>query len=144
MAPETPSFQGWRPFLQPFSASVTGVQLVPELDVLLVLLPAQEDFSPINDGREINQPALKILHLDLPSLKFQQHRLKGDQLSNPTIHQFAAEVATRNHQPAEALLYLMHFRLQFRGARQPLPDLRQQAPGFVAGIMLLELPGHGD
>ena len=36
------------------------MQIVPELDVLLVLFPAKEDFLAVEDGRKINQAAVEV------------------------------------------------------------------------------------
>jgi hypothetical protein len=44
--------------LQLLPSCVSGVQLVPILDVVFVLLPAEEDFATAEDGGEINQAAL--------------------------------------------------------------------------------------
>ena len=56
--------------LQPFAPGVTRIQVVPEFDVILVFLPAQKDLSAADNGGKIDQPALKVLDLDLPSVEF--------------------------------------------------------------------------
>jgi hypothetical protein len=56
--------------LQPFTPGVTSVQIVPEFDILLVLLPAKEHFFAADESREIEQPAVQVFHLDFASLKF--------------------------------------------------------------------------
>ncbi len=63
--------------LEPLTPGVTGIQVVPEFDVLLVLLPTQEHLVPANDSREINQPAINVLDLDFPSLELQEYLLRG-------------------------------------------------------------------
>ena len=44
------------PALQPLPPGVAGIQFVPELDVLLVLLPAQEDFFPAKMAGKSTSP----------------------------------------------------------------------------------------
>src|ERR1017187_5757842 len=59
--------------LQAFPPGETGIQVVPELDILFVLLPAQENLLLAQDSRKIEQPAVNVLHLDLAPLDFQQY-----------------------------------------------------------------------
>jgi hypothetical protein len=50
--------------LQLFPAGIPGIQVMPELNVLLVLLPAEKDFTTVDDGGEIYEAAVKVLDLD--------------------------------------------------------------------------------
>jgi hypothetical protein len=40
--------------LKPFPACVSRAQFVPELNIFLVLFPAQKNLAPANNRREIN------------------------------------------------------------------------------------------
>src|ERR1017187_10547264 len=86
------------PALQPFPPAIAGIQVVPELDVLLILLPAQEYLFPADDRREIDQPTGDVLHLDFPALEFLQYLLQARERPYPFVDHVAAQIAAWRHQ----------------------------------------------
>src|SRR5439155_4885998 len=85
---------------------VAGVQIVPELDVLLVLFPAEKNLFVAKDGGKINQAAVEVFDLDLPLLKFTQGFLDVGQRMDPLIDHFAARVVAAGEQAGQPLVVL--------------------------------------
>src|SRR5690349_12281219 len=72
---------GGEPASKPLTPGVTGVEVVPELDVVLVLFPAEKYFTTADDGREINQTAIEILDLNFAFGEFMKRALEfGEEL----------------------------------------------------------------
>ena len=57
---------------QRFPAGKARIQVVPVLDALLVLLPAQKHLAAGDDGGKVKQPALDVLEENLAALKLVQ------------------------------------------------------------------------
>lgn len=52
-------------------ASETGIHIMPPLKLIaFAQLPTKQNDAPISEGREIDQPALKILQLHSESFEF--------------------------------------------------------------------------
>jgi hypothetical protein len=49
--------------LDAFAAGVAGIDVVPELDVVLVEFPAEEHLAAVADVGEIDQPAIEVFDL---------------------------------------------------------------------------------
>src|ERR1017187_8669012 len=144
MPARTPDFHNPPDFiaLQPFPAGVSGIQLVPEFDVLLVLLPAQEHLFITDDCREIDQPASNVLDLDFTALEFRQYLFQAGKGSDPFIDEITAQVAARSHQTIQTPLEFLQIGVQLSDSLQPLPDLGQQGAGFLSGVVFLKLERH--
>ena len=70
-----------------------GVQIVPELDVVLVQFPAEENFMPVPQMRKIHQPAVHVLddnaHLD----QFLEPAIDMSEVPEHSVDYGSAEVA---------------------------------------------------
>src|SRR5437870_13772306 len=101
------------------------MQIVPELDVLLVLFPAEKNLLAAEDGGEIDQSAVEVFDLDLPLLKFPQGSFDVGQGSDPLIDRLAARVVAACEQAVQSLVVPAEPFAQPGKSFQPLPDLRQ-------------------
>src|SRR5437016_2279084 len=128
---------------QPLASGVAGTQIVPELDVLFVLLPAEKDLFAAEDGGKINQAAVEVFDLNLPLLKFAQDLFDIGQCFGPLVDRFASGIVAGGEEGGQPLVVLVELLAQLGKVLQPLPDRRQQPARFVAGIMLLEEITHG-
>src|SRR6266566_493777 len=129
-------------YSQPFPPGVTGVQLMPELDVFLILLPTQENLFPTDNGRKIHQPAVQVLELDFTPVEFQQHLFDFRQGSHPIVDYWPAQFTARRHHFTQTLILPFQFAAKLTKPGQPMPDLRQQCPRFLARVVFLELVRH--
>ena len=129
--------------LQPLSSGVTGVEVVPELDILLALLPAEEDLVAGEDGGEIDQAAIQVLDLDFTPIELEENLLDAGEGPDPLVDQITAEVAAWGGQGAEAFFGFVEFGAELDQFFEPLANLGQQRPSLFPRIMLLELHGHG-
>src|SRR5205814_4750136 len=82
---------------------VAGVQIVPELDVLLVLFPAEKNLFVAKDGGKINQAAVEVFDLDLPLLKFAQDLFDVGQCFGPLVDRFAPGIVAGGQQARQSL-----------------------------------------
>src|SRR5437867_4300721 len=89
---------------QPLASGVAGTQIVPELDVFLVLFPAEKNLLAAEDGREINQASVKVLNLYLALLKFAQNPFDVSHGFDPLVDRFAARVAAAGKQAGQTLI----------------------------------------
>lgn len=128
---------------QPFPARVTGVELVPKLDVFFILFPTQEHFVTADDRRKVNQAALEVFDLDFALLELEEDILHVGQGANPVIDEFATGVVAGAHDAGEPFLGALDAVPQFVQPLQPLPDLRQQRAGFVTAVVFPKSVRHG-
>src|ERR1051325_10189648 len=129
-------------WLQPFPPGIARVKIVPELDIVFVLFPAEKDFLAVTDGRKINQTAVDVFDLNLAPLEFFQGGFEVGRCPDPAIDGFAAHVIAAGHQAGEALVAVVELLAQGGEVFEPLPDLRQERPGLVPRVMLLKAVGH--
>src|SRR5438477_8754944 len=118
------------------------MQVVPELDVLLLLFPAKKNFLPAEDRREINQAAVEVLDLDSAPVKFAQGFCDLRGCFGPLVDRFPTQVQAAGKQTGQSLVVSREPQARLGNLLQPLPDLREQGPRFVAGVMLLEDMAH--
>ena len=123
----------------PLAPGVSGVEVVPEFDVL-VLLPAQEHLVPIDDRRKIEQPPIQILDLDFPGFEFWQDFV---QLGDQPRHFVNGEFAT-----PPSIIWLTREstlcrRWRICRKRSAIRGFAEESPRFVQGIVLSELVDHG-
>src|SRR5690348_8184977 len=90
--------------LQPLSSGVARVEVMPELDVVLVLFPAEKNFPAADDGGKIHQSAVDVLDLNFALLKFIHQPPKIRDGPGPAVDQIAAGVASRFHERTQALV----------------------------------------
>src|SRR5437762_11993177 len=128
---------------QPLAARVARCQIVPELDVVFVLFPAEEDLLAVEDGRKIKQAAVEFFHLNLAPLKFGQRRFDISRHADPQIDGLAAHIISARKQTSQALVAIAELPAQGGKLLEPMSDLRQEGPCLVARVMLLELISHG-
>src|SRR6266404_9913639 len=74
-------------FRKLFPPGITGIQVVPEFNILVPLFPAKKHFLAPEDGREIDEPTFEILDLNLAAVELQQHLPKVGIGPNPIIHE---------------------------------------------------------
>ena len=89
---------------QSLAPGETRVKVVPELDVILVLLPAQEDFPAAHHGGEINQAAIQVLELNVQLTETGEALLDAGQVLDPFIDEFPARIGASRQQLAETFL----------------------------------------
>src|SRR5262245_29393345 len=63
----------WLCLGQSFPAGKAGLQIVPKLNIFLVLFPAQENLASGHEGGKIDEPALKIFELNFARLEPHEH-----------------------------------------------------------------------
>ena len=78
-------------------------------------------------GKSIS-PRDKSLMKISPLLKFREDLLHPGQRADPVVDRFAAGVLPFGIHAAQAFVVTLHVRAQAVEFRQPLADLRQQAP----------------
>src|SRR2546423_6124184 len=83
---------------EPLPSGIARMQVVPELDVLLLLFPAKKNFLPAQDRREINQAAVEVLDLDSALLKFAQGFLDLRESFGPLVDRFPTQVLAAGKQ----------------------------------------------
>src|SRR5213078_346985 len=125
-----------RKILQSLASAVTGVEVVPEFDVFLILFPAQENLLAADDGREIHQAAFEVLDHDLALLELAEDFLRLGEGANPVVDQFAADVVPGIHQAAESRVKSFQLAPQMIKPLQPLPHLREKRFGLLSRVVL--------
>ena len=118
------------------------MQIVPELNVLFVLFPAEKDFLAVEDGRKINQAAVEVFDLNLAPLKFGQRSFDVGCHTDPAIDGLATHIISARHQTGQALVAVAELLAQGGKLLEPLPDLGQERPCLVARVMPLKLISH--
>src|SRR5437867_4472385 len=127
--------------LQLLPGRVAGVQVVPILDVVLVLFPAEKHFAAAEDGGEIDEAALGILDLNLALVELEQQFLESHQAPEPLVDGVAAQVRAGGKLASNALVVTddaLEGAVEFG---QPLADLRQQRARLLESVVLLEPHG---
>ena len=116
---------------------------MPELDVFLVLLPAEKDLASADNSGEIDETAGNVLDENLSLLKFGKNLLKVGEGADPLIDGFAAGVAAEFRHAAQPFIKALEVGAEAIQGIQPLPDLREQLAGFITGIVAMETKTHG-
>jgi len=111
--------------LKRFAAGVAGVEVVPELDVFFVLFPAEKDFLAADEGREVEQAALKIFDLNFALVKFHENLAQLGHGANPSIDVFAAQVAAGLHQGGQTFFLFFEVLAKLGDSFEPKPHLWQ-------------------
>jgi hypothetical protein len=81
------------PNLQVLPSGVAGVQLVPKLNVFLVLLPTEKHFFAADKCWKVDQTAIQVFNLNFAALKFLESFFDIRDRSQPDVDGFPAEVA---------------------------------------------------
>jgi hypothetical protein len=131
------------PLLQPFAPGVTPVQIVPELDVLLVLFPAEEDLLPTPNRGKIDQAAVEVFDLDFPRLKLLDHLVESGQGAEPAVGRFAAQVIPLGQPRGGPGFGLLELLAQSQHFLEPFPNPRKERAGLLPAVMPPEPKGHG-
>jgi len=83
---------------------VTGVDFVPEFDVVLFLLPAEEDFAAADNRGKINQSAVQIFDLDFALSELFEDAFGFGEEANPIIDHLSTHLFAGLEQLTDALV----------------------------------------
>ena len=129
--------------LDPFPSRISGIQVVPELDVFFILFPAKKNLFAADNGREVKQAAIEVFKLDVPAMKLQQHFFDVGHRSDPTVDRLAAHIASWLPKPTQTFIVFLKFGAKLEHLLQPPSDLGQQLPGLIPSVVLVKPVGHG-
>src|SRR6516225_1645873 len=115
---------------------------MPELNVLLALFPAEENFFPANQGWKINQSSLQVFDLDFTTVKFEQQVFGVGEGTDPVIDRFSSQVLAGTERSAKTFVEFVQFCPQFCQSLQPLFDAGKQRTSLVTRVMLFEAMLH--
>ena len=103
---------------------------MPVGDVVLGMFPAKEYFPAIEESGEINQSALKMLYLDLATIKFSQDGLHPAHVSELAGNLPTAQVGAALQPWGELFAGFLDAISQRVHLVEPRPDLREHFPGL--------------
>ena len=115
---------------------------MPELDILVVLFPAEKNLTTANDRGKINQATLQFLDENLTALKFQKSVRISERSRIERLTRSPPWSCPDADQTIHAPIVGFQLRSQLQQLVQPLPYLRQQSPGFFTRVMFLKLVSH--
>src|SRR3954471_16480866 len=102
---------------------------MPELDVLLALFPAEEDFLSTDKGREINQPPINIFDLNFTLFESEQDVADNGNALQVFVHQFASEVVPQPQCLRDAFVVIGEQLADFNQFLQPLLNQWEKLAG---------------
>src|SRR5438105_750142 len=88
-APRNSSTSFW---LELFSPAVSGVEVVPVLDIILALLPTKKNFLAADEGREIEQSTVEIFDLNFADGKTLEQVAAFRKPPHRSIYERAAQI----------------------------------------------------
>ena len=108
----------------------TGFQIVPMGDVILGMFPAEEYFPFIKERWEIYQTALKILDLDLATIKFSQNGLHPAHVAELGADLPTTQIGAALQAGGELFTGFPDAISQRVHLVEPHPELREHFPGL--------------
>lgn len=124
------------------AAGIPGLQIVPKLNVLLALFPAEENLFPVSDRRKIDQPTIQVFDLDLAHVELKQDTPQISHDPNPGIYQRPAEVISALHELLQFFFLLLKVTAEGEDTREPLTNVRQEGSRLVTSVVLAKLARH--
>ena len=131
-------------WLQALAARVAGVDIVPELDIVLIEFPAEKHLAAITDVGKIDKAAFEILDLHAHVLETTKLNVELEHVHEQTGNFLAANIGAR------LLQLLAEFRVglldDIAAAVRILKNAAEfgkQRPRFLEREMFLKMPGHG-
>jgi len=128
---------------EPFASGVATVEVVPEFNVVFVLLPAEENFFAGDDGWKIDETAIDVLDLDVAGFEFAEDGFDLAEQLHPVVNEFSADVISRRQKRPDAGILFAKLIAQVVHSLEPLTNLRKKGAGLVAGVMLFVSIDHG-
>src|SRR5262245_9045117 len=117
--------------LEALAPGIAGFQIVPELDVFLILFPTEKNLFAGNEGGKINQAAVEVFDLDFALLKFEQRLLDVSECADPIVGEVATDIASAGLQLRQPLVAFLHALARASELLEPGADLRQECPCLV-------------
>jgi len=114
---------------------------VPKFDIVFALFPAKKNFFAADIGGKIDQAAIEIFELDFAILESHEDFFNAGERFDVAVDAVTAKVFAGGHGFGEVLFAIVEGAAEFIEFSQPLPDLRQELPGFFAGVMFFK-DGH--
>src|SRR5258708_4821230 len=114
-------------------ARVAGGQIVPVLNVLFVLLPAQVDFFATDESWEIDQASIQILDFNLAGLEFVDQVFNLGQHPHGAIDYFTAKIPAVGQPALQLLFRLLQLLANPFELGEPDPNPGEQSASFLAG-----------
>jgi hypothetical protein len=124
----------------PFAAGVAGVEVVPELDIVLFNFPAQEYFAAVAQVREIQQTAVEIFDDDAELLNAPHLRVELGHVHQHAGHGWTAYVpAGLLDEFADLFATVQPCVTTSVGIGEDLTELGEQRAGFFEREVFLVL-----
>ena len=130
--------------LETFAAGVTGVEVVPELDVVFVELPTEENFVTVTQVRKIDEATVEVFDDDAHVLHATELGVEFGQGGQHAINGRAAEIARSiGLQLREFLVGLLELFAMLVGGGEELAEQGQHCTGFGQREMFREFVHAG-